>query len=407
MSLSSNIFIKRISLLLGGATGAQALNLVSMLLITRIYSPENLGELNGFVSLVSILIPLSTFCLYLSFFVNRDIRDDIFNVCFWICLKFSIILYILILFIKFFFNILFIDEIGINIYFLPIAVFFGGLYQIIFQYLLLEDKYYEISKSTLYSSFFANFYKISSGYLFFHPLNLVLGYILGYIIQILFLSKNTAKLIKYDFIKIKKIVLLNCDFIKYRSPQVLINACSEVFPLYFIIYNYSMVEAGFYGLARSILSIPSNLIGKVVSDAFLPKFSEMIDQRISINKLLLKSIFICFLVGLFIYSVFIFYGEFLFIMVFGKDWGISGIYAGAMSIWLIGVLSTRPVISAITLKKMQKFFFFFELVSSTIKLLVLYILFTLFSSVEDILFLYSFLIFLIYIVMTVFCLNKE
>lgn len=406
--MMNNHIVKRVLTLVSGTIGGQIITIASMVILTRLYSPEDFGVYSSFSSLASILIPISTLCLTLSIFLEE--KDENINKIYSLVSYLSIFslffLYFIICLIKYILNvdIEIIKNLGDLIYLIPICVFAGALQQNIYQLSLKKERFYNISKSNIYSALISNLYKIITGFFSFPGVNLIIGYILMYIYQFFYLSysgkKNQFSLNKTDA---KFLLYKYKDLVFFRTPQVFINTLSEFLPIYFLITYYGAAQAGFYSLARSVLAAPSGLIGKAITDAFLPKFSEYKIKEKNINTLLLKSLFVTLFFSIIAYIPFIIFGEYIFSIIFGSRWKEAGILSSVMSFWLIATLTTRPIIAAITIKNLQKHFMFFEIVSFSLKFSLLYWGVNNLSSYIDLILYFSILNLVSYMILSLIC----
>src|SRR5690606_33907739 len=64
------------------------------------------------------------------------------------------------------------------------------------------------------------------------------------------------------------------DFPLFRAPQVLVNAASQSLPVVLLAAFFGPATAGFYTLCRTVLGVPSQLIGSSVGDVFYPRIAE-------------------------------------------------------------------------------------------------------------------------------------
>ena len=136
---------------------------------------------------------------------------------------------------------------------------------------------------------------------------------------------------------------------------------------------FTPAAVGFYVLARTVLFVPSNLIGTSVAEVFYPKFVETIRNGESGKKLLVKACATLAAIGSLPYLVLIAFGPWLFALIFGADWKEAGEYSRWMSIWLFVVLVTRPIIAAIPALSLQGLFLAFEAIAVLIRVLAILI----------------------------------
>src|SRR5699024_11373617 len=90
---------------------------------------------------------------------------------------------------------------------------------------------------------------------------------------LLFLRKN--KTYKNDIdvnfdkekeLSIKETAKKHYDFPLYRAPEELISTLSQNLPVLLLTSFFGPAAAGFYSIGRTVLSMPSRLIGKAIGE---------------------------------------------------------------------------------------------------------------------------------------------
>lgn len=87
-------------------------------------------------------------------------------------------------------------------------------------------------------------------------------------------------------LSIKELAIKHKHFPIYRAPEVFINAVSQSLPVLMLTNFFGPVSAGFYSIGRSVLSMPSQLIGKSVGDVFYPRISEASNNGENVTNLI-------------------------------------------------------------------------------------------------------------------------
>src|SRR5690606_27771088 len=113
--------------------------------------------------------------------------------------------------------------------------------------------------------------------------------------------------------------------------------------------------AGFYGLGRRILQLPSELIGKAVGDVFYPRISEAANNGENLTYLIRKSTLMLSVIGIFPFGIVILSGPWLFGFVFGMEWIKAGEYARWLAVWLYFGFINRPSVRALPVLNAQAF----------------------------------------------------
>src|SRR5699024_9400210 len=134
------------------------------------------------------------------------------------------------------------------------------------------------AKATFYQSLIINLSKVGIGY--FHPIAQVLIFLtaiangLRGLMMYSFAKKprlNAQENEKYQNPKMKYIAKKYYDFPLYRAPQDLLDSFQQSFPVVLLTMFFGPAATGFYTIGRTVLRLPSSLIGKAVGDVFYPR----------------------------------------------------------------------------------------------------------------------------------------
>ena len=133
--------------------------------------------------------------------------------------------------------------------------------------------------------------------------------------------------------------------------------------LNFFIYElFGSIIFGFYSISFRMLGMPLTIISQNVSKIFFKDASDEWNKGKKFNRALLKSSFTLLLLAIPMVLILFFFSPYLFEIVFGKGWGISGEYVKI----LVPMYGVRMVVSALTpsflICKKQNMEFFFRIV---------------------------------------------
>ena len=356
---------------MSGTALAQFINMAAIPLLTRLYGPESYGMMGSFMSVVNILIPLSALSYPIAIVLPKKNKTS--NVIAKLSVLIGIISCILLLILLLLTSNLFNDKYPLwFLYLLPVTTIFLPIQQVGQQWLIREKRYKEIAKISIIQAIVINLNKLSIGFMFASAKVLVIITALAYVFQALQTYYRAQKFglscfadnsMKY-VLRISKIYY---DFPLYRTPQVLVNAISQSLPILILAYYFGAKEAGFFGLAQTILGAPVTLLTGALSNVLFPKITNKIQNKEKITPLLFKSFSGLFLSSLVIYSSIIIAGPTIFEIIFGKAWVISGEYGRWMSIYCIFWLTARPAIDSIPSLKIQHNFLVYEVISLALR----------------------------------------
>ena len=127
-------FNRNILTLLTGTTIAQAIPIAISPILTRIYTPEDFGIFAIFLAITLIIGSIANGRYELAIMIPKKDEDaiNIFALGFIITTSISLLLLVLVLiFQRYFIFLLKNEEIGVWLYFVPISVFFFGIFNIL------------------------------------------------------------------------------------------------------------------------------------------------------------------------------------------------------------------------------------------------------------------------------------
>lgn len=391
-NLSQSKFIRSVILVATGTAGAQALTMAFAPIITRMYGPEAFGLLGTFMATLGIVTPIAALAYPIAIVLPKSDDDAkaLAKLSFRIALFIALVLSVILLFAgEQIAALLGMQAIAAFMLLIPLAMFFSALQQIMQQWLIRKKQFKVTARIAVSQSLILNSSKVGIGW--FWPIGSVLIILatLGsalYAVQLWFGAKKWAdkdgRIDKPGESKVdlKALAYKHRDFPYYRAPQVFINALSQSLPVLMLASFFGPAEAGFYAIGRTVMGMPSALIGNAVGDVFYPRINEAAQNKENLFRLLLKATLLLGLVGLIPFGLVIVFGPWLFSFVFGPEWTIAGEYARWLSLWMFFMFMNSPSNKAIPVLGIQRFYLFFSTGTIAIRLIALSIGFLFFSS---------------------------
>jgi len=389
-NLKKNSFIKNVFIVASGTAGAQALTMLLSPIITRIYGPEAFGVMGTFSAMINIIIPIAALTYPIAIVLPKQNEEarGLMKLSIFISIILSIFSLILILLFKDQIAKLFnLTEISSYLYFIPIVIIFAGLMQIMEQWLIRTKQFSINAKATFYQAAIVNIGKIGIGMLypvakvlvFFTAITNGLRAIMMYLFsnKIDVLSKKSKNSTDNN---LRSIAKKYYDFPIYRAPQDLLDSASQSMPVIMLTTLFSPAAAGFFTIGRTVLRLPTNLIGKAVGDVFYPRIAEAANKKENMSKLILKATLALALVGLIPYGIIVLFGPFLFSFVFGSEWLVAGEYARWIALWSYSAFLNRPSVRSLPVLNAQRFHLIYTIFWTIIKLILLTIGYLVFNS---------------------------
>lgn len=278
-----------------------------------------------------------------------------------------------------------LEEIAYYLYFIPIVIVFAGLLQVSEQWLIRTNQFAINAKVNFIQSIIISGSKIGIG--LFYPLATVLVVIqviangLRALMMVIFTKRSDYKSNKSTEQKIESsidIAKKYKDFPIYRSPQVLLASISESLPILLLTSFFGPAAAGFYTVGRTVLGLPSKLIGDAIGDVFYPRISQASNTGENLSRLIKKASLGLFMVGIVPFGTIIIFGPVLFEFVFGSGWYVAGDYARWIALTSFAVFINKPAVKSMPVLSAQKFhliYTIFIIITRTIALLVGFLIF--------------------------------
>ncbi|HNY44146.1 MAG TPA: oligosaccharide flippase family protein [Bacteroidales bacterium] len=369
-------FSKNFFILFKGTMIAQIIPMLLMPVLTRMYSPDDFGVLELFVSVTTILGSIANLRYELSI-VLPDRKEDAWNIMslgFLIAFVLSIILQILIgFFADTIAGLLNNSQIKFWLYFVPITVFLQGAYNMLSYYNTREKSYKNISSASIWRASTRTGTQIGLGFLSKTPIGLIVGQIIGYLVSIFpLMSKIKLKLFikKTSWSNMKMQAKRYVDFPKYQMPATLANVLAVNLVSVLISMLYNVTQVGYYSLSNRILGLPSAVIGTSMQNVYYKEAHEQMKKYGHAKEVFWSTLKKLSLMAIPIIVVIFFLGEWLFALVFGEEWRIAGYYAKILIPLIMIRFVTAPLSISLSVFEKQKVALYWQIGLLVLTLLV-------------------------------------
>lgn len=343
-------FLKAVSVLVGGTAFAQLLTIISLPIITRLYTPEQFSVFAIYVSMLGVLGAICCLRFEIAIPIPEDKKEAISLSVLAIAsnIIFSILLCLVIfLFSKPLLTWMGKAEILDYIWWLPVGVFFTGLFTT-FQYWATRQKQYNvIAKARVFQSVTGSIAQIILGLLGYGIFGLIFGQVIKSSVGMIKLAKNfyqdCHQYVKTENIgNLKYIFNKNIQFPKYSVWDALANTASIQLPIMIIALLSTGGEAGFLMLAMQLLAIPMTFIGSAVSQVYLAEAPAKFENG-EIGEFTVQVLENILLIGVSVLMVIGVLSPVLVKYIFGQQWSGMGIVISWMIPWFIFQLIASPI----------------------------------------------------------------
>lgn len=356
-SLSSPL-LRNVFAVASGTAMAQVVVFAFSPLITRIYSPEVFGLQGIFLSLVSILSPLIALRYPMAIITAKTENEALRLARLSVLIAISIagLLWTILLFggqsLQ---TLIGAGGLGSLIMFLPLALICVAFQDVTDFQAARQKAFRLVGGVSVLQAFITNLARVLGGLV--SPVAAVLVVITtlapAVYAAMLRIGSRELRSNATNLTRGQARVLLkrHRDFPVYRMPTDMLNAASQAVPVILLAALFSPAAAGLYVLTRSVLNLPSNIIGSAVGNVLYARFAELSRADEPILPLALRSTGALLALAPIIIG-FAWFAPQVFAFVFGEEWREAGYYAQWMSLWLgisfanVPAMRLAPVIKA-------------------------------------------------------------
>ena len=337
-----NPILRKLKTLFLGNTLAQIITILSIPIISRLYSPENFADLAVVSALVIILANISS--LRLDLIIPLSKQEEInslasFGLIFSFIFNISLATLILIYNFKSIY------------YFIPLGSFFLSVYFIANAISVKNGDLKKINKFKLFQCLNMNFTQLFLGVFGVKEI----GLILGYSTQNIFLLKYFIEYFNNESIlRSIKIIKTKLKFLKFSILEGFFNNLSNQLPIVLLsIYIISKDDIGMLSMSMKILSIPIIFIGNAFSTVYLSEAPKYIENKLDFYKYTIKTlklVSIFTVLPLILGSLFL--GKIDHILL-GDEWKNLGFFLLLLLPWYVMQLFSSPISTSMHMLGLQ------------------------------------------------------
>ena len=332
--------VRNVGKLLSANVIAQAIGLLVYPILTRLYSPEDFGLLNLFISIGGVLVILSTLEWYNAIVLPKQDNEAkaVVHLSLASLGALIVLLLLTIPFAKPISNLFNQPQLAFYYWLLPIYVLLVGAWNVLnYWYIRIKD-YTRISGYQISQSLFSAGYKTSfaflptcGGLIYATILSLLCSIALSLIIAG---RKLLRPLCTIDRAACKQAATQYSNFPKYSTPRALLNNIVGQLPVLVLTPLFGTRLVGFWGMAIMLSFVPFSTISRALYQVFFKNTAEQVNSKQSVAPFYrrftlwtLASI-IPFFIGLW------FFLPVLTAWLLGAEWQTTGEYIRWMLPWL-------------------------------------------------------------------------
>jgi O-antigen/teichoic acid export membrane protein len=356
---TKNSYLQDVSTLSLGTLISQLIPLILSPYLARVFTPEDFGIFGVFFALTAVFGVSSAAKYDIATLIPRKDKHavNLAIIALFFCFLTSFLLAIFLIFYEYFDN---NNTIINNSYYLwiiglPAAVLFTGIFNVLNYLNTRFENYNDIAKAKIYKSAALSFSQIFFGAYSFGALGLCLGLIISNIFANFKLAKNIIiNKIYNKTISIDKIKELTYEYRIYPlsvNPSSFVNSITTYMPLFFIIKISGEAISGSFFFATRLISIPSALIGKAISQVFFQKISSLKANKKKCKPIFFQTVKSLILIALPFTLVTFSFAPMIFELIFGPQWIEAGIIAKYLGLIFFIQFITSTVSNVLSIKE--------------------------------------------------------
>lgn len=353
--VSQKGFLGDVLKLLSGTVIAQIIVFLASPVISRLFTPNNLGEFALFSSVVSIFSVVICLRYDLAIILPKDDADgaNLFIGSLGIAGLVSILFIPLIWCVGgAFVGWINAESILPFLWWMPLVLFFGGIgagHPALNAWVSRLKQFNLVSITRIIGALAVVTTQLVLGFVGFRTTgSLIFGTLIGSILSPLVLGLLIFRESGKYFLEvvnrkdIRKNFQIYKKFPKYNTVSSLLNTISWQVPTFMLASFFSSSVVGYYAMGSQVLRAPMDLLGAVIGQAFYSHattahheghLSEFVES--TFKSLVEYSFFPILILSLM--------GKDLFVVVFGARWAEAGVYTQILSIWMLFWFISSPL----------------------------------------------------------------
>jgi O-antigen/teichoic acid export membrane protein len=387
-NMKNSDFIKSLTVLLTGTLIAQFIGYALAPVISRQFSPTEMGEFGMFQRWVVLLATIAT--ARYEFSLPLPKRDEHSFQLYRLAL-FSTMVTLGITLLGFLIYGLYIEKaVGFALWALVLVFSTAALvfFNLGTNWAIRHKEFKRISLSKMTNSLGLNISRVLSGFFHMGKWGLILSFFVSLLIGAAHFFKDFFHWNKKPTTSLSKKKMMSLartykDFPLINLPHALSDNLREVLVALIIIEVFSEQIFGSFDHTFRMLRLPVMIIGTSISQILFNRISSYRLEKKMLMPIVVKVFLSLTVLSLIPFSIVYFYGQPLFVFVFGEQWQESGRLSEIMAPWLmLNFVSSPLTIIPLVLEK-QKTFFFIGISASILQVLGFLVLPAFFTEYKD------------------------
>lgn len=345
----TNHFIKSLSVLMAGTAFSNVLIVLTIPVLTRLYTPEEFGNLSVFLSILYTVQIIASLRYETAIPLPKKTADafHLLVLSSTIVVFISLLTYVI---IRFFPIAELFDMPGLNKYMwlLSLSLLGIGLSQVLNLWAIRTEEYRAMSKAKVMMNGGQVSSQIVFGFFQIGMIGLLIGEVLGRfsgaLTYLKTIRKNEILKEKFHFKTLFVVMRRYKSFPIVSSWSSILGSLGNQLPVFFLAAAFDAKTVGLFFLAQKVLTIPEGLLGFSASQVYLSQSAQQ--SRMSHEKFnsffwdIVKKMIV---MGAVVIGLVVLIAPPFIHIVFGDNWGQSGTYIQILSILYLMKIIINPI----------------------------------------------------------------
>lgn len=365
--------LRSTGVLLSGNVAAQAITLLAYPVITRIYTPDQLGTFNLFVSIFSIFVLFANAEYHQVLVFHKQEKDlpAVMGVCLACVLLVSAVAMLTVPFSTLIANLFNAPDLGRWYWILPIYVLATALWNVLDSVLVRNKQFAYISLYLLLLALLNALFKALFGYCglqvggLFLSAVLVSVLVLTFVLLLAYHKKDMLRAYK-ERPTLQACHLMAKEYSKfplYSTTRKAVNLISKAMPVFILSAHFGMTQIGLFTMGLLLAHTPINVLCGSLYKTLFRHVAEKVAQSKPIMPLIKKYVSMVLLVGVPFFALLYAILPDVTALLLGDMWRVSGQYIRFMLPWLLAFAIFSVLDFLPELFKKQEGLFWYEVVS--------------------------------------------
>lgn len=356
-------FARNVLTVMSGTTIAQAIPVAISPILTRLYTPADLGVMALYVSLIAIAVVVVTGRYELAILMPSREREafDLLLIAVTLAAVICALGYLVVALARSQLS----DRVGAVaslggwLFVLPVSVLLMGLYQSLGYWNNRSRRYKQLAASRVGQSLAMCGVQVAAGVGSAGASGLILGYVAGQVAANALLVRSSwagsrDRLKRSSAGRALAVARRHRNFPTFMVPGHLANVASSQMPVLMLSVLFNPAVAGFYALAERVLVLPSSIIGSAVGDVYRQQAAEAYNATGNCRALYVRTVKKLALIALVPFTIAVLAGPALFAWMFGPFWREAGEITALLATMVFFQIVSTPLSQTVLLAHMHR-----------------------------------------------------